>query len=192
MHYELGEIASAREIHEQVVSRARAIGGRQLEAESLGALGGYAAIEGHLTEATALLRASTEIFLDLGDPEIATNLCRFARALAVADEPGAAAQLLACGEAAYEELGRTLDLWLVRFNHQTTALILERLDEGVFRLATETGKTLRRNAHSRSHSVSCPAHPLRGPSAENQRDSLRATRLLARRSLRANVPMSRR
>ena len=142
VHYELGEIASAREIHEQVVSRARAIGSRQLEAESLGALGGYAAIEGHLTEATALLRASTEIFLDLGDPEIATNLCRFARALAVADEPGAAAQLLACGEAAYEELGRTLDLWLVRFNHQTTALILERLDEGVFRLATETGKTL--------------------------------------------------
>ena len=143
VHYELGEIAKAREIHEQVVSRARAIGSRQLEAESLGALGGYAAIEGHPTEAAALLQASTEIFLDLGDPEIATNLCRFARALAVAHKPSAAAQLLSCGEAMYEEVGRTLDHWLVTFNNQTTALIREQLDEGAYELARETGKALK-------------------------------------------------
>jgi tetratricopeptide (TPR) repeat protein len=142
VHYELGEIAQAREIHEEVVARARAIGSRQLEADSLGALGGYAVIEGRLQEAAALLQESTQIFLEIGDPELAMNLCRFARALALAERPAAGIQLLACGEAVCEKIGRGLDSWLIRFNEETAELIRQHLDAADYARAREDGKKL--------------------------------------------------
>jgi tetratricopeptide (TPR) repeat protein len=87
-HWELGDVARADELNEEVLRRARALGIKHVEANSLGSLGEHAAEAGRIDEAVPLLAESTRIFLEIGDPTyVATNLCRFARALAVDGQP---------------------------------------------------------------------------------------------------------
>jgi tetratricopeptide (TPR) repeat protein len=142
-HWELREFDRARELNEQIVPRARALGMVHLEANALGALGEYAAVEGRVEDALPLLKESTRIFLELGDPEnSAKNLCRFARALAVGGHADTAAEIVARGWKLYEEIGTSAASWLVTFNDETRALIRAELDEPAYAAACERGRAL--------------------------------------------------
>jgi predicted ATPase len=142
-NYELGDIGRARELHEQVVPRARSIGASHIEASSLGALGEYAVVEGRLQEAVELLGESMRIYLELKDPEfIAANLCRLARVKALSGHPLESSQLLARAEALYQEIGRAIDPWLVKFNEETRTTNRGRLDETAIASAVEEGRKL--------------------------------------------------
>jgi predicted ATPase len=144
-HYELGEIDRARELHREVIPAARKLGMVQLEAQSLGALGEYAAVEGNAAEATPLLTESLRIFREAGDPyAIGASLCRCARVLAGADHADEAAQVLARAEAVYlEDIGRpTLEPWIGAMNDGTRELIRARLDDDAYAAATERGRAL--------------------------------------------------
>ena len=144
-HYELGEIDRARELHHEVIPAARKLGMEQLEAQSLGALGEYAALEGNAAEAVPLLEESWHIFYGLGDPVfIGATLCRFARVLAAAGHVDEAAHVLARAEAVYfEDIGRpTLEPWMSALNNGTRELIRVRLDDDAYAAATERGRAL--------------------------------------------------
>jgi tetratricopeptide (TPR) repeat protein len=142
--FELGDVARARELHEHVVARARAIGNVHLEANSLGALGEYAALEGRLQEAVPLLKESTRVFLELKDPEfLAFNLCRLARVLAASGYAEPATMLLGQAESLFEAMGTTMtDAWLGTMNDETLAMIRAQLDDAAYTSARERGKAL--------------------------------------------------
>jgi predicted ATPase/class 3 adenylate cyclase len=143
-HFELGDVPRARALHEQVVARARAAGNVHLEANSLGALGEYAALEGRLEEAVPLLTKSTRVFLELRDPTfLAMNLCRVARVLAASGHAEAATTLLGQVEALSDEMGIVMmDRWLVSMNDGTRAMIRDQLDDATYTSARERGKAL--------------------------------------------------
>jgi len=143
-NYELGDVGRARELHEQVVARARAIGASHVEAGSLGALGEYLVIEGRVEEAVELLKESTRIFFELKDPlYIAMNLCRFARVLAISGHAREAAQLLSRAEALQAEIGRVIDFFsMAKFNDETRAFNRAQLDETAIARAAEEGRKL--------------------------------------------------
>jgi predicted ATPase len=65
----LGAARGVAAIHREVVERARAVGSRHIEADSLGAFGEHAVTSGHLEEGLPLLKESTRIFLDIGSRE---------------------------------------------------------------------------------------------------------------------------
>jgi tetratricopeptide (TPR) repeat protein len=142
-YWELGDVARAAELNEEVLCRARVLGMKHLEASSLGRLGQYAAEAGRIDEAVPLLAESTRIFLEIGDPVyVATNLCRFARALALDGLAEPAAQFLARGEAGHEEVGVAIEPWLVTFNDETRALIHAGLDDAAYADACARGRKL--------------------------------------------------
>ena len=94
-------------------------------------------------EAVPLLAESTRIFLEIGDPlYVATNLCRFARVLAVDGRAEPAAQVLARAELGHEEIGLAIDPWLVTFNHETRVLIHAGLDDAAYADASTRGRKL--------------------------------------------------
>jgi hypothetical protein len=89
-----------------------------------------------------MLKENHPIYRDLGDLlGIATNLCRFARALAFAGRAATAARLLSCFEALSEEIGGT-EVWVTRDNEETLAAIRAQLDEAAFAEAWAQGRTL--------------------------------------------------
>lgn len=90
-----------------------------------------------------MLKESTRIYRDLGDlASIAMNLCRFALALAVEGRAATAAQALASSEALYEEIGTSVDAWIVEMNDSTLARIRAQLDQAAFAEAWEQGRRL--------------------------------------------------
>jgi tetratricopeptide (TPR) repeat protein len=143
-HYELGELDRARQLHNEVIPVARRLGMTQLEAQSLGALGEYAALEGRPHEALGPLKESSRIFLEIGDLFfIGANLFRFARVLASLGHAREAAQLLARSDALFVEIGRsTLEPWLVGLNDGTRERIAAQLDDTAYAEASERGRLL--------------------------------------------------
>ena len=136
----LGDLARARALYEEALRRARATGHVYLEAQLQGSLGELAAVEHRVEEAVPLLRESMRLSFELTAPDqIASNLCLFARVLALTDRAEAAAQVLARAEATLEELGIR---WYGEFNPETRALIRAQLDESSYSAASERGRRL--------------------------------------------------
>lgn len=139
---ELGDREHARELHQENLGRARALGNEQLEATLLGALSMIAVDEGQVEDALSMLKEALRMFRDLGDPmRTAVNLCRSAHALAVAERAGAAAQLLSCSETLLEELGANVP-WVARMNDETLTTIRTQLDDAALADAWEQGRAL--------------------------------------------------
>jgi len=143
MYYDLGDHDRASDLHQDVVRRARATGADSMAATSLGALAEYALYEDRVEDAMPMLHESTRIYREIGDLSmIAMNLCRFALALAIDAKPLDSARMLASAEALFEEIGRSIDTWIVKMNDLTRATVRTQLDEAAFAEAWEQGKKL--------------------------------------------------
>lgn len=142
---ELGERERARALGEENLRSARAAGNIRVEARSLGSLAMLAIDEGRVEDALRMLKTSSRIHRDLGDRfQIALDLCRFARAVAAAGRPQAAAQLLSKGEALREEVGATKGSWpaMEAKLEETLSAVRAQLGESGFADAWEQGRTL--------------------------------------------------
>ena len=143
MCYELGDLERARALHEDNVRRARALGNQRMEATSLGALAEYAIREGRVSDALPMLKEGTRIYRHLGErQEIAVNLCRLARALAVEGRAGTAARLLSTSQALREEIGASVPSWVADLNEETLTAVRTQLDDAAFAEAWEHGRML--------------------------------------------------
>jgi tetratricopeptide (TPR) repeat protein len=143
----LGDQGRARTIQEDVLRRARASGDTFIESKSLAALGQYALDSGRPDEAVPLLVEAHEIQSDhrwsLADRYwSAVLVCRFARALALKDRPGPAAELLSCFESLLAETGVLLEAHVASMNEVTLTLIRGRLDEAAIAQAWQRGAGL--------------------------------------------------
>jgi non-specific serine/threonine protein kinase len=146
---ELGDLPRARDIQGENLRRARERGEVFIEAKSLAVLAQYDLDEGHVEPAIPLLAEAHR--LQRGRPGIpdrywaAILVCRFARALALRGKAAAAIRLLACADAAFEELevneGQA-ERWVVRMNDQTRAIVSASIDEATETAATEEGRKL--------------------------------------------------
>ena len=142
MCYELGERDQARALYERNLLRARTTHDERTEAATLAALAEYAVDEGRVEDAVSLLTESTRIWLDYSDlRETASNLCRFAAALARDGRAETAARLLSCAEALHEELGASRS-WVARMNDETLSSIRAQLDDTTFAEVWEQGQKL--------------------------------------------------
>jgi predicted ATPase len=141
--YEMHDIGRARDLHQEVVRRAREIGATTVEASSLGALGEYAIEEGRLDDALEFLRQSMRIYLELKDPEqIAVALCRFARIMTVSGRAAVGAKLLARAEGLHDEIGQPVQAWLVKFNDGTRSILGGHLGSQGLAAAIPAGRKL--------------------------------------------------
>jgi tetratricopeptide (TPR) repeat protein len=144
MCQELGEYDQARTLLGQNLDRARALGNRSMEGQSLGALASLASLEGRPRDAVSLLKDVLRIDSDLGMRyQSAIDLSRFARALAY--DGGAdvdAARLLACAEAMLEEIGTTGPPYLRTIHEEALGAISTRLDQAALAEALAAGRTL--------------------------------------------------
>ena len=140
---ELGDIDRAKRLYQELLDGARAVGDRNLEARALGTFAVFASDEGRHEDALALLQESYRIGCEFGDPsETAIDLIRFGRALAFAERPQAAVQLLSCAEARREELGMVLPSYVIHYRDDAEARARARLDEAGFAEAWEQGRKL--------------------------------------------------
>jgi predicted ATPase/class 3 adenylate cyclase len=140
---ELGESERAHRLMQDVLQQARAAGDKHVQVHALESLAIDATLEGGIEDGTLLLRDAWEINCELGDRfREAVIVCRFARVLAYAGEANAAAQVLAAGEALYEEMGGSPMAWLRRANDDARTKIRAQIDEPAFADASTLGRTL--------------------------------------------------
>jgi predicted ATPase/class 3 adenylate cyclase len=143
MCYRLGDRERGRELHEDNLLHARALGARQVEASTLEALAIIAVDDGRADAAAAYLRESHRVARDPRDRVgLARHLCRVARVLAVSGDAGTAAVLLACAEARLEEMDVASRPWLADMNARTREDLGSLLDEAALRNADEHGRGL--------------------------------------------------
>jgi predicted ATPase/class 3 adenylate cyclase len=143
MHYELGDVAGARALHEEVVQRARTTANSRMQATSLGALGEYALREERIEDALPLLEQGFRISLELGERgELLVALWRFAWMLALAGRPTNAARVFSAAEALRDEMGIPTYTWMKDENEETLARIHSQLENAAFAEAWERGRTL--------------------------------------------------
>lgn len=114
-----GDLSRVREIHEETIRRARAIGDTFVEARALGIIAQFDIDEGRLDEAIPLLVQAHRIHRDrrTGPDEYwdAIAVARFASIADVKGEIEVAMRLVGCCEAAFEELAVNalqLEPWL--------------------------------------------------------------------------------
>ncbi|MGI8616585.1 MAG: ATP-binding protein [Actinomycetota bacterium] len=144
----LGELGRARELHEQSVREARAAGDRYAEARSLSVLATYTLEAGELEGVVEQLETAHRLHRQgTNMPDRyngAVMLCRFARALVLADEPAAAARLFGAWEAAFEDIGidPAAESWIAEMNEPTRATIAASLDEAAVEAARDEGRKL--------------------------------------------------
>jgi len=140
MYEELGDRERARAIHEQNLGRARALGNKQIEGQSLSALAYMALHDGRSGDAISMYTDVLRIDRDLGiSLQTTLDLTRFARALALTGGAAPeATQLLSCAVARREEIGAgTPPPFLGKINREAIAAIHKQLDEAVFAEAWE-------------------------------------------------------
>jgi predicted ATPase/class 3 adenylate cyclase len=139
----LGESDRAQGLMQDVLEQAREAGARHVEVHALESLAIDAALEARVEDAASLLEEAWKLNRGAGDRfREAVIVCRFARVLAHAGRVEAAARVLACGEALYEEMGGSPRGWLKRGNDDALTLIRGELDEAAFAEAYEQGKLL--------------------------------------------------
>ena len=139
---ELGDQDRFRALYEDILSRARTLGNKRMEARGLCVMARFEAEEGRLGEGLAMLHEAYRIDRDGGlRLEVAVDLSRFAELLA-AERPEAAAQLLSKAETLRDELGASSEQWAAKMNEQTLATVRSRLDETAFAEAWAQGREL--------------------------------------------------
>ena len=143
MYEELGEYDRARRLHEGNLDRARALGDKQMEGQTLTALAYSARLDGRFADAIAMLEDALRIDRDQGALlQTSFDLCRFARALMDIGDATRAAVLLGAAEAIREEIGAHWAPWLATVVEDTRALAFAQLGEAAFAKAWKEGKTL--------------------------------------------------
>jgi predicted ATPase len=142
-YYELGDRAQAVALHEAQLSRARALGTRDLVSSILGALASYAVNDGRIDDAAPMAAESIRIMLDLDNPQgVATEICRGAAVLARAGDGYLAAELIASALAFHEEAGLGILPYLAEENEKALTRIHSQLDGAAFDEAWEQGRKL--------------------------------------------------
>ena len=140
---ELGDIRRYRELVEEYLAGARAIGDERIEARGLGARSWWAMEEGRLDDALEEMRRSYEIDRRLGfSVFIAVDLVRFAAILVRRSMAAAAAVLVARSDLLHEETGAARESWAQVERDDTVALIRAQLDVATFDAACERGRRL--------------------------------------------------
>ncbi len=141
--FELGNLERARSLYEDLLRGARAALDRQQEARALAVLAQFATDEGRPQDALALLNEAYHIDRELRDSrDIAEDLIRFARTLALAERAEAAVRLLASSHAMQEEFGIASPAYITAFKEEALATIRAQLDEGALAEAWEEGRVL--------------------------------------------------
>jgi predicted ATPase/class 3 adenylate cyclase len=128
---ELGDRERAWGLIEHNLGWARALGDKNMEAQTLGAYAGMALDQGRAADAVTSLQEVLRIDRDVGAAfQTALDLTRFARALAVAGGSDAdAAALLSCAEALRQEIGAGTWPFMAKIHEEALATIRTRLDE---------------------------------------------------------------
>ena len=145
MHEELGDIGRSRALHEENLTRARELGNRFIESQSLGALAYQAAEEGRTSDAVSMLEGVLRIDRDEGSNLQSTlDLTRFARVLALAGgRPEDATRLLSCADARREDIGvSTPPPYVSTLRDEAVTAIRQELDADSFTEAWELGRML--------------------------------------------------
>jgi predicted ATPase/class 3 adenylate cyclase len=141
-HENLGDLERCRELHEDNLRRARALGNKLMEAITLGALAMNWVKADRSRDALPLLKESFPIYRDLGDPlQTTDNLCRSAHALAAVGRSDPAVRLVACAETLWEKIGAHPG-WVVKMNEDTLSVARPQLDDAAFAKAWEEGRQL--------------------------------------------------
>jgi predicted ATPase len=137
-----GDHGHARALHEANLGEARALGLKDWEASSLGALAMIAFEQGRWDDAESLGVQNLRAALDVGSLWIiAESLCRHAQNLVLLRRmANAAAQLLGWFEAQQEHLG--VNARVTSMNERTLAAIMEQLDAEALAAAWEAGGRL--------------------------------------------------
>ena len=141
---ELGDGERARALNEEILARARALGNKQLEGQTLTDLAARALEQGRARDAVSIMKDVLRIDRDRGVPlQTAFDLSRFARALAFAGGAGAdAARLLLSAEALRVEIGAGVPPFFARVNEEALTAIRAQLDEAAVAEAWEQGQAL--------------------------------------------------
>jgi len=140
---QLDEPERYRAIHEEILQRARAIGDIDNAAFSLASLSWVATREARNADALAMLEEAYRLDRRRGDPSaIDLILLRLARALAFADLPGPAIQLLGAAAAMHEEAGWRYPDWVVEIKEATTLRVRAAFGEGALAEALERARRL--------------------------------------------------
>ena len=112
-----------------------------LEGFALGTLAEIALDQGRVEDAVSPAESSYRIYCDLGDLlNIAFCVCTFARVLALAGEPEAAARVLASSVPSREEMGE--NPLFASMSEKALTAIRHQLDEAAFAAAWEQGRSL--------------------------------------------------
>jgi len=143
MYEELGDMHRFWLLTEENLEHSRLHGHRRIEARSLGALSERAASEGRFDDARALLVQSFRIDQDLGNvPFVSMDLVRFAVLHTREAKPETAARLIARAVAVFEEIGLTLESWMVKEVEEATAAARALLDDTSFVEAWHAGRNM--------------------------------------------------
>jgi non-specific serine/threonine protein kinase len=141
---ELGDRERAWGLIEDNLGWARALGDKNMEAQTLGAYAGMALDQGRAADAVTSLQEVLRIDRDVGAAfQTALDLTRFARALAVAGGSDAdAAALLSCAEALRQEIGAGTWPFMAKIHEEALETIRTRLDEAAIADAWMRGAKL--------------------------------------------------
>jgi predicted ATPase len=140
---ELGETERGKELREEILRRARALGDTQAESDAVGGLVRFAFGEDRFEDALSLLGAAIRIELRVGNlRRIAMLLGRCGYALARLGRESEATQVLSRSQAIYDETGISIVPWTVREIEHTIDLIRTKLDDTAYDEAWEQGSRL--------------------------------------------------
>jgi len=143
MNEELGDIMRYRELVEEYLAGARAIGDERLEARGVGARAWWAMEEGRLDDALLDMKRSYEIDRELGfSVFLAVDLVRFAAILVRQGRASEAAQLVARSDLLTMESGAGRESWMQKERHDTLALIRAQLSNAELEEALGHGRKL--------------------------------------------------
>jgi predicted ATPase len=142
-HALLGEDGRARELHEENLRLARELGNERIEAITLGVVALYAADDGQIERAVAMLKESHALHMRVGDPvQMNFAVWRFAALLATAGHAAVATTVLSASDALASEAGVDLNSWDPTALPETFEKIRAQLDEATIEKAWQKGRTL--------------------------------------------------
>jgi predicted ATPase len=143
--YRSEDVAHARLMWEANLRRARETANKKIEAYSLGALADNIAIdEGRMEDALTMLHEAYRINREIGMPDgqIARDLARLARGLALAGRVVAATRILACSDALHEQEGIRRRPDAARREQEAVSAIRSRLDDPAYAEAWGQGRAM--------------------------------------------------
>jgi predicted ATPase len=140
---ELGDIVRYRELVQEYLTGARAIGDERLEARGVGARAWWAMEEGRLDDALLDMKRSYEIDRGLGfSVFLAVDLVRFAAILVRQGRASEAAQLIARSDLLATESGAGRESWMQKERDDTLAVIRAQLSNAELEEALGRGRKL--------------------------------------------------